>query len=156
MKRRSIRLLATGIVILLMISSLSACEGSSKKANKLLTEFEHACNTLDIDAMHNCIVPAVAGPVRASLSLFGFLAQKGTDEVFGQMAGLLSGNSNLNGNEFFSSEEIESKRVKISGKTLQAGASLSYRLIGQTCKKDALFVFKKSNDKWYIAGFKFI
>ena len=155
MKKRIIKITTLILALIMMVGCLAGCGGTSKQVNNLLTEFEYACNTLDIDAMLNCIDPAVADPVKVGLSLYGLFAQKDQDETLDQIAQLLSGDSKLDGKEFFSSIKIEIKKVSTKGKSTRAETTIQYKLLGQNYKKDASFMCMKNSDKWYISSFYF-
>ena len=156
MKNRNVRFLALGIALLLAVSCLSGCGGASKEVNNLMTEFEHACNTLDIDAMLNCIDPTVADPVKVGLSLYGMFAQNDNDKTLDQIAGGLSGDPKLNGNEFFSSIKIEVKKTSVKGDNATVETNIQYKLLGQNYNRDASFTCIEKSGKWYIKGFRFV
>ena len=155
MNKNGIKLIAAGAILLLMLSCLFGCDAKSKEVESLLAEFEQACNTLDINAMLDCITPTVADPIKVGVSLYDLFVQQSDDKTLDQIAVVLSGDSKLDGNDFFSSVKIEVRSVKADGENMLAETDLSYTLLGQTYEKDAIFTCTMNSDKWYISGFKF-
>jgi len=155
MKKHIVKLISLCLASVLLFGCLSGCSGKKKKIDNLMTEFEYACNTLDVDAMLNCIDPSVSDVARLGLGLYGMFAQKDKDEILDQIAGLLSGDTGLDGNEFFSSVKIEVKKTDVKGEEAETETLLQYKLLGQNFKRDATFYCTKNADKWYISSFYF-
>ena len=153
MKKNIMKLFSLGLAVILMMGCLTGCDGTSTEIKNLLTEFEYACNTLDIDAMLNCIDPSISDKVKFGLSLYGLVMKADDDETLDQIARLLSGNSTLDGQEFFSSIKIELNNVSSEGEITKAETTIQYKLLGQNYKRDAVFSCVKSADKWYISRF---
>ena len=155
MKKHIAQLTALCLVMILLVGSLTGCNGSKKDVENLMTEFQYSCNTLDIDAMLNCIDPSVSDPIKLGLGLYGMFAQKDKDQILDEIASALSGNSDMNGNDFFSSIKIDVQKVDVKGKDAQVETVLQYKLLGENFKRDASFSCIQNAGKSYISSFNF-
>lgn len=147
-----------GIVIMMLIAtlvlSLCGCSNDKSEIENLMMEFEYSCNELDIDAMLDCIDPAISDKIKLATGIASMFADKDSDELTEELVGLLTGEETINANDFFSSITIETKDIKVKKETGSSEAVVEYSLAGEKFKKNAELEFIKTLDKWYISGFK--
>lgn len=146
--------IVTAALMSAMVLSLSGCGKDKGEIEKLMTEFEYSCNELDIDTMLDCIDPAVSDKIRLATGIASMITDKNSDELTGELVGMLTGDGSLNADEFFSSISIEPKDIKTGKKSAAANAIVEYSVGGEKFKKDTEFEFVNTMDKWYIASFK--
>lgn len=137
-----------------MLLSLCGCGNNKAKIENLMTEFEYSCNELDIDAMLNCIDPAISDKIKLATGIVGMFTDKDSDDLTEELVGMLTGEETLNANDFFSSIRIEAAEIKTKKETGICEAVVEYSLAGEKFKKNAEFEFINNMDKWYISSFK--
>lgn len=147
-----------GIVIVMLIAamvlSLCGCSNDKSEIENLMTEFEYSCNELDIDAMLNCIDPAISDKIKLATGIAGMFTDKDSDELIEGLVGMLTGDNSLNADDFFSSIKIETSDIKTKKETGTANAIVEYSVAGEKFKKEATFDYVYNMDKWYISSFK--
>lgn len=147
-----------GIVIVMLIAtmvlSLCGCSNDKSEIENLMTEFEYSCNELDIDAMLNCIDPAISDKIKLATGIASMFTDKDSDELTEELVGVLTGDDSLNADDFFSSIKVETTDIKTKKETGTANAIVEYSIAGETFKKEAIFNYVYNMDKWYISSFK--
>ena len=146
-----------GIVIVMLIAalvlSLCGCSNDKGEIENLMTEFEYSCNELDIDAMLDCIDPAISDKIKLATGIASMFTNKDSDELTEELVGMLTGDSSLNADDFFSSIKIETKDIKTKKDSGTANAVVEYRIAGEKFKKEATFTYVYNMEKWYISRF---
>ena len=140
------------VLSITMIFSLTGCSGSNKEIENLMTEFEYACNTLDFDAVLNCINPKVSDKIKLAAGFVGMFTDTDTDEMFESLADYLS-SDDVGGTDFFSSIKIEVKDISIEDETAVVSAILTYELNGEEVVRESTFNCIYYTEKWYISSF---
>lgn len=147
-----------GIVIVMLITtmvlSLCGCSNDKGEIENLMTEFEYSCNEMDIDAMLNCIDPAISDKIKLATGIAGMFTDKDSDELTEELVGMLTGDDSLNAGDFFSSIKVETTDIKTKKETGTANAIVEYSIAGEKFKKEAAFDYVYNMDKWYISSFK--
>lgn len=147
-----------GIVVIMLITtvvlSLCGCSNDKGEIENLMTEFEYSCNELDIDAMLNCINPAISDKIKLATGIAGMFKDKDSDELTEELVGMLTGDNSLNADDFFSSIKIEISDIKTKKETGTANAIVEYSVAGETFKQEATFNYIYNMEKWYISSFK--
>ncbi len=140
------------VLVLSMLLSLTGCGGSSKEIENLMTEFEYACNTLDFDAVLNCINPKVSDKIKIAAGLIGMFTEKDTDDMFESLAEALS-SDDIGGTDFFSSIKIKVEDIKVEDETATVSTTLTYDFNGEEIVREATFNCVYYTEKWYISSF---
>lgn len=147
-----------GIVIVMLIAtmvlSLCGCSNDKSEIENLMMEFEYSCNELDIDAMLNCIDPAISDKIKLATGIAGMFTDKDFDELTEELIGMLTGDDSLNADDFFSSIKVETTDIKTKKETGTANAIVEYSIAGEKFKKETTFDYVYNMDKWYISSFK--
>lgn len=146
-----------GIVIMMLIAtmvlSLCGCSNDKGEIENLMTEFEYSCNELDIDAMLDCIDPAISDKIKLATGIASMFTDKDSDELTEELVGMLTGDNSLNADDFFSSIKIETSDIKTKKETGTANAIVEYSIAGEKFKKEATFEYIYDMEKWYISSF---
>ena len=79
-------------------------------------------------------------------------SDKSSDEMFEQLANTIMNNSDISGNEFFSSVKITVSRIEAVKERAIVDTVLEYTLSGDSYKKEAIFECVTYLDKWYISN----
>ena len=140
----------TIVLSIAMIFSLTGCSGSNKEIENLMTEFEYACNTLDFDAVLNCINPKVSDKIKIAAGFVGMFTD--TDEMFESLADYLS-SDDIGGTDFFSSIKIDVKDISVEDESATVAATLTYELNGEEVVRESTFNCIYYTEKWYISSF---
>ena len=140
--------------VLIATMVLCGCSNDKGEIENLMTEFEYSCNELDINAIFNCIDPAISDKIRLATGIAGIFKDKDSDELTEGLVGTLTGDDYLNADDFFSSIKIETKDIKTKKETGTANAIVEYNVAGEKFKKEATFDYVYNMDKWYISSFK--
>ncbi len=141
------------MVFVLMAVSLCGCGNSKGEIENLMTEFEYSCNELDIDAMLDCIDPAISDKIKLATGIASMFTDKDSDELTEELVGMLTGDNSLNADDFFSSIKIETEDIKTKKETGTANAKVEYTIAGEKFKKEATFEYVYEMEKWYISSF---
>lgn len=152
------------MILLLLIfgfgSSCSGCQDCSAGGRRektsienCLTEFQYACNTLDIRAMLNCIDPSVADPIRVSVGIYGTISDVDNDELLESFSQSITGEDIPEVDEFYQSINIEMLSARSGGKYGSASTTVYFTLFGEDIVRDATFEMVKDHGKWYISSF---
>lgn len=140
------------VVLAVMIFSLGGCGKADKEIENLMTEFEYACNTLDFDAVLNCINPKISDKIKLAAGLVGMFTETDTDEMFERLADYLSADE-IGGTDFFSSIKIQVEEIDAEEDTAVVSAILTYELNGEQVERRATFDCIYYIEKWYISSF---
>ncbi len=154
--RNIVRIATILLSALIFCMCLSGCNKNDEQITNLLAEFEYSCNTLDVDAMLNCISPSTADKIKLVISIYGMISDKNTSEVLDDISASLIGDSSLDGNDFFSSIKIDVKDIKEDGEEAVASAYVEYKINGETYNRIADFKCVYYMEKWYISKFSFV
>ena len=153
---RKIIISITAIVIsIAMLVSLTGCGGSKKEIENLMTEFEYACNTLDFDAVLNCINPKISDKVKLAMGFVGMFTETDTDEMFEKLAEYLS-KDDIGGTDFFSSIKIKVDDISISSDTATVSTTLTYKVNGDEVVRESNFKCIYYTKKWFISSFSIV
>ncbi|MGN0114791.1 MAG: hypothetical protein ACI396_05650 [Acutalibacteraceae bacterium] len=150
--RKSIICVIAVIVSIAMVLSLSGCGGPEKDIKNLLTEFENACNTLDFDAVLDCIDPKVSDKVKLAVGVVGMFTDSDTDELFDSLADYLS-KDDIGGKDFFSSIKIKVEKISVEDDAATVSTTLTYSVNGEETVREASFYCIYYTEKWYISYF---
>ena len=146
-----------GIVIVMLIAalvlSLCGCSNDKGEIENLMTEFEYSCNELDIDAMLDCIDPEISDKIKLATGIASMFTNKDSDELTEELVGMLTGDSSLYADDFFSSIKIETKVIKTKKESGTSNAIVEYSIAGEKFKKEATFNYVYNMEKWYISSF---
>ena len=146
-----------GIVVVMLIAtmvlSLCGCSNDKGEIENLMTEFEYSCNELDIDAMLDCIDPAISDKIKLATGIASMFTDKDSDELTEELVGMLTGDNSLNADDFFSSIKIETSDIKTKKETGTANAIVEYSIASEKFKKEATFEYVYHMEKWYISSF---
>jgi len=71
--RKVVTSLIAVVLSVAMLFSLTGCKFFNKDIRKLITEFEHACNTHDFAAVLDCINPKIADNIKIAAYLLKLL-----------------------------------------------------------------------------------
>lgn len=142
----------TIVISIAMIFSLTGCDNSNREIKDLMTEFEHACNTFDFDAVLDCINPKVSDKIKIAAGIVGVFTDIDTDKMFESLAEYLS-NDNIGGADFFSSIKIEVKDISVEDDDATVSVTLTYELGGEKVVREATFNCIYYTEKWYISSF---
>lgn len=147
------------LLVLVMTVSLFSCGKSDAEIENLFAEFEYACNTLDFDAALNCITPRVSDKINMAANLVGMFTSQDKEDLFERLATVLTGDSAINGLDFFESIHIEMVEIVPDEEykdILYVMTYITYDFAGDEMTKEAVFTCENYVEKWYISGFSFV
>ncbi len=139
---------------IVMICTFASCGGASGKIKDLVSRFEASCNTLDPNAVLDCIDPKISDTFKLGMGLVGMFTGTNTDEMFEKLGSLLT-KGDVGGKDFFESIEIEVEDVKTSKDKATVEAKIKYDVSGVQMDSEAVINCIQSEDEWYISGFSF-
>lgn len=149
------RFVALIMAFVMCFLTLTACNGKQKnEINSVIAEFEYACNTLDVEAILNTLTPKVADKIKLALGIYGLFSDQDTSEVLESISEALIGDSELDGDDFFSSIKIEIGEITVDDESAVAEAKVQYIIAGEEYKKAAEFKCVYYLDEWYISSLK--
>lgn len=158
MKKIACRIIAVMLVLTLAFG-FSGCNKKKTEIENLLTEFEYACNTLDFDAVLNCITPRVSDKIKVGANILGMLTFQDTDVLFEKLADVLARNSEINGTDFFESVKIDIQEIvedEEDEDTARVMTYVTYDVAGEELVREAVFTCEYYAEKWYISSFTLI
>lgn len=152
MKKNFRRVAAVLVLAVMMMALLTGC-GAKGEVKKTISNFETACNSLDVRAMLECVNPTLSKPILAAMDLFGMEDTSGAlDELVG-LLGIFPGAGDK------TAEFVKAVKIKPVDFTFNEDndecivvAELSYGL-GKTENIAMEMVLK--NEVWYISGINF-
>lgn len=148
------------LVLVIACTSVMLCGcGDKSNVKGVIRDFETACNSLDIDAMLDCLNPDIADAVNATLGFVGIFTDKDTETMLDSISKTLLGatEEGEGGSEFFSTLKIDVEEVIAGRNSATVDAEVSYDLNGETVEKAAEFIcnYSDKDEKWYISDFSF-
>ncbi len=158
MKKIAYRIIAVMLVLTLAFG-FSGCNKKKTEVENLLTEFEYACNTLDFDAVLNCITPRVSDKIKVGANILGMLTFQDTDVLFEKLGDVLARNSEINGTDFFESVKIDIQEIvedEEDEDIVRAMTYVTYDVAGEEIVREAVFTCEYYAEKWYISSFTII
>ena len=151
--KRMVRAIALVMILVFALASLTGCGKNKEEITNLLTEFEYACNTLDVNAILECITPKKADTIKLALGIYGMFTDKDTNEVLNDISERLIGDFELDGNDFFSSIKIAVDDIAVEDEDAIAYTTVEYKINGADYKKPAEFKCVYYMEKWYVSKF---
>ncbi len=149
------RFVSLTLLLVVCFLTMAACDGKQKNEIKsVVAEFEYACNTLDVEAILNTINPRVADKIKIALGIYGLFFNQDTSEVLESISEALIGDSELDGNDFFRSIEIEVREISLDEESAVAEAKVQYIIAGEEYKREAEFKCVYYLEEWYISSFE--
>ena len=142
------------LVLVGMLFSLSACNGGEKEIKATLTEFEYACQTLDVKAMLNCIDPAIARPVSNGLSLIGLFTDIDSEDLVEKVFDLLF-DMDVEPSEFFSGIKFSNLKITQNGNDAVVECILAAEISGERLEFKAEIDMIQEEEHWYISNICF-
>ena len=149
MKKISKRIVSV-LLVLAMLLSVTACGKDKKEIENLITEFEYACNVLDINAVLDCLEPKVAEKIKVAASVVGLFTEMSSEELFEYLGDYLVDDS-VQGTDFFSSISIEIEEIEEEDGYAAVYVILEYDLLGETSVREAVFECIYYTEKWFIS-----
>lgn len=145
------------LILISLVIGLSSC-GAKKKEDltNLITEFEYSCNTLDVDAILDCIDPRVSDNIKLLMGVYGMFSDKDIDEVIDELSESLIGDSSISGNDFFSSVKIDVQDIVVEDNEALVTTYVEYVIAGETFNRVAEFYCVYYMDKWYVSDFELV
>ena len=146
------KIIAVLTCLVLVVALMTGCSEKSE-IKSLISDFQGACNELDLNEMLECIDPAISVPIKTAAGLIGMFSDTSTDDMLEQLSNVLISGTPQGGKEFFSSIKISVDEVSISGDKADVSAGLKYSISGEGHETETVFKCVKSEDKWYISSF---
>lgn len=153
--RKSVRNIALFVLLFALVLGMTACGSKTGEIKNLTADFEKACNELDLNAMLDCINPAVADGVKLATGFVGMFTDKDTDEVLDGVASLLLDEAPDDAKAFFSSIKITTKEIEVDGENATATATIEYTVSGEDYDEEAVFQYLYTDEQWYISDLSF-
>ena len=152
--KKTLKTIMALMLIAVMSFSFVGCNNDKKDIENLILEFEYACNTLDFDAVLNCIDPKISDNIKLAGGLLGMFTETGTDQMFEELSQYLLDNTDLGGGtSFFSTIKIDVEDIEIEGEEALVTARLKFNVTGEEMERVASFSCIYYTDKWYISNF---
>ena len=150
MSQRIRRMASLALTSVLLLALLTGCGGDKDNVAAAISEFESACQELDVRAMIECMDPAISGPVLSALDLFGV---EDTSGMLEQLVGVLDlfEDAGQQTEEFLQSIRIEPKEYEFndSKDACTVTAELSY---GDSEPRSITIQMILEDETWYIGG----
>ena len=108
----------------------------------------NACHEMDAEGILDCVDPAYAGPLRATVKLAG------EDQVFSLLCQILGADGSADHAEVCRTLDTEMSGVEISGDGAAADLHYTYEQDGKVYGADADVEFKYVDGRWYISSLK--
>ena len=155
--KRMKRVAALALALMLSLT-LCACGGDRAEIKRTLNDFEHACQTMDLNELLDCIEPSTASTFRTGAGLIGALTGQSSTELLDSVVPFLFGESYAD-SAFLNSIEIEIEGIAVTDDAATAMGTVSFLINGETLVKDTTFRLVKQGDKesqaWYISDIDF-
>ena len=119
-----------------------------------MTEFESACQKLDVKAMLNCIDPAIARPVSNGLSLVGLFTDIDSENLIEEVFDLLF-DKDVDPSEFLSGIQFSDIEIDRDGDTAVVKCILAAEISGEHLEYKAEIDMIQEKDYWYISNVRF-
>lgn len=152
MKKMSKRRITAVLAIITLLAVLMTGCGDKSEIKGVISDFEKACNKLDLNDMLECIDPAISGPIKMATGIVGLFSNTNSDEMLERLSDILTSGTAGGGKDFFSSIEITVDDIDISGDKAEVGATLKYTVAGEDHETETVFKCVKSEDEWYISS----
>lgn len=155
--KRSIKILSVLMAIVMVGVLFTGCAAKDKKEiRSLMTEFEASCNSLDAEAILNCVTPRVADKLKLGLGIFGMVAETDAYEYLSEILYEYIGDASVNGEDFFSTIKIEVQDITLDEKTAVVNTIVSYGAAGEELVREATFGCEYYAERWYISSFELL
>jgi len=149
------RFVALLLAACLCLSCLTGCESKSSKIKDTLSEFEYACQNLDVDAILDCIDPDIADPIRFAVALYsGATGQDYEDFLDSVFDDLVAGVFGIDFDpyDFLSTISFTDIKVKTKKDYATVTCELNFEIAGEQFKRDATIYMIENDENWYVAS----
>ena len=150
MSQRIRRMASLALTSVLLLALLTGSGGDKDNVEAAISEFEGACQELDVRAMIECMDPAIAGPVLSALDLFGV---EDTSGMLEQLVGVLDlfEDAGQQTEEFLQSIRIEPKEYEFND-SKDACTVTAERSYGDSEPRSITIQMILEDETWYIGG----
>lgn len=152
--KKSVAVVLSLVMIIICVLPMAGCNNSDSQIRNLMREFEYSCNSLDVDAMLDCVHPDITGKIKAAMGLVGMFTGQDSDAMLDAIFSKLTDNNQVDSKSFFSSVKLNVREVQSNDVEGTAKVDLSYKLGNEELVTTATFVCVKYDNKWYIYSFK--
>ena len=150
MKQHIRRIVPLALVSALLLALLAGCGGEKNKVASAISQFEGACQELDVRGMIECMDPAISGPLLSAMDLFGV---EDTSGALDQLVGALDlfDGAGQQTEDLVQSIRIEPKEYDFNDDrdTCTVTAELSY---GDSEPRSITLQMVLEDETWYIGG----
>ena len=142
------------LLIAVMIISFSGC-GESSKVKAVISDFQTACNNMDVNAVVECIDNPIVNAVKGVSGLAGDLLDFDNEKLNELVGDLLGDIGDIATGDYLKTMQIKVKKVKVDGTTALATAELSGKGFGESeYTKTVVFECTRVGDTWKIKNIK--
>ena len=144
----------TLFLVLCMLLPLSGYSGSNEEIKATLTEFQYACQNLDVKAMLNCIDSDISRPVSNGLSVLGLFLDTDAEDLVEEVFDLLF-DWEVDPYAFLSGIEFSDIKIEEDGDTAVVNCILVVEISGERLEYDSEIDMIQVDDHWYISNVRF-
>lgn len=146
------------VILICSCSLLTGCATKGSKIKDTLTEFQYACQNLDLNAMLNCIDPDIADPIRLGLIVYGAVTEQDYEDVVDSLFDSVLGDLRYeiqDSEGFLQTMTVTDTKLKAKRHTAVVTCTLNFEISGQEFHRRCKINMVEREKKWYISGFSF-
>ncbi len=152
MKKMMKRVTVVTLTAVMLLTLLTGC-GAKGAVKETISNFESACQALDVRGMLECVNPTISKPILTAMNLLGVDDTSGTLEELVGILGIVEGAGEKT-EEFVQSIEIKPDEFTFNGDKdeCSVSAELSY---GEEKTKAITIELILKDEIWYISNLDF-
>lgn len=153
--KKAAKMVIFTLILTICFGMMTSCGVKQKHDIKnVIEEFEDACNKTDVEAILNTVDPKISDMIKLALGVYGMFSEQDTGEILARISNALVGDSELDGNDFFSSIQIDVREVFLEEDNAVAKAEVQYMIAGNEYRREAEFECMYYLEEWYISSLK--
>ena len=145
------RTLALLLAVLMLVTMLSSC--ASGDIETLFADYQNACNSLDLNAMMDCVTPKITNPLKTAAGIVGKFTANDTDAMFDKIGSLIMNETKVSKKEYFQTLKFEIQKITVEDDLATVDVILTYQGNGADYTEEVTYECEFYADKWYLKGF---
>ncbi len=147
------RTIALLLALVIMASMFAGCTTNKGEIETLFATYQTACNSLDLNAMMDCVTPTITNPLKTAVGIVGKMTANDTDTLLDRIGGLIMNDTKVSKKEYFSTVKFDLGKITVEDDLATVEVVLTYTGNGAEYVEEVTYECVYYAEKWYLKSF---
>ncbi|MBQ3055421.1 MAG: hypothetical protein IJC88_04880 [Oscillospiraceae bacterium] len=139
--------------VVMLVTMFAGCTTKKGEIETLFTNYQAACNALDLNAMMACVTPTVTNPLKTAAGIVGKLTANDTDAMFDKIGALIMNETKVSRKEYFQTLSFKVGTITIEEDVATVEVIRTYTGNGAEYTEEDTYECVFYADQWYLKHF---